>query len=245
MDMAHATGGSGGLPSSSNGFTTTVGASLSGSTYSDSNWPSVIHALLLCGAFILLMPTGVIFLRVVPQSVRWHWINQTLAAGMAIIGGLGGLYLSTMFTKSSSFNSAHQLVGIFVVLAVIVQWVLGYWHHRQYMLTQSPTKYGPIHRYFGQAVMLLGVLNGGIGLTWSAAARPFIIGYTVVVAIVGVGVIGAVVWARFLASPRHSGKAWSASPLSRTGPFAYEHSDLDESQVHLTQYPGGQYNRLQ
>lgn len=243
MDMVHATGGSGGLPNTNSSmFSTTVGASLSGSTYSDSNWPSIIHALLLCGAFVLLMPTGVIFLRVIPQSVRWHWVNQTLAAALAIIGGLGGLYLSTMFTKSHSYNSAHQLVGIFVILAVIVQWGLGFWHHRQYKLTQSPTKYGPIHRYFGQAVVLLGVLNGGIGLTWSAAARPFVIAYAVVVAIVGVGVIAAVVWKRFGARSRQPGKAWSSS---RSGPLAYGHSDIDESQVQLTQYPGGQYDRLQ
>lgn len=234
MDMVHATGGSGGLPTNPSIYASSIGASLVGSVSSDSNWPNVIHGLLLCGAFVLLMPTGVIFLRVVPQSVRWHWVNQTLASALVIVGGLGGLYISTMYNKSRSYNSAHQLIGILVMLAVIVQWGMGYWHHRLYKLTQSPTRYGPIHRYFGQVVLLLGVLNGGIGLTWSSAARPFVIGYAVVVAIVGIGVIGAVVWKRLVARRRPSGKPWS----SRTGPVAYGHADADESQVHLTQYPG-------
>lgn len=239
MDMVQATGGSGGLSSAS--LTTASGSHLSRPPKSDSNWPSVLHALALCGTFILLMPTGVIFLRVVPQSVRWHWMNQSLATALAIIGGLLGLYLSTMFTKAESFSASHQILGILVILAVMVQWGLGFWHHRLYRMTQVPSKYGAVHRYFGPVVIAFAIVNGGIGLTWSSASSGIVIGYAVVIVIVGVVVVGAVVWKRWSAGRDGKG-AWS-----RASTWAQPETGF-ESNVHLTQYPDtayhAQYNRL-
>ncbi|PKX97782.1 DUF1766-domain-containing protein [Aspergillus novofumigatus IBT 16806] len=90
-----------------------------------SNWMldgSQLHGLALCGAFILLMPTGVVLLRVAPGSVRCNWVNQTIASVIAIIGVLIGLWLSTMYTKSQSFNSSHQIIGILIAIAMVAQW---------------------------------------------------------------------------------------------------------------------------
>ena len=83
MNMIRATGGSGGLSTS---YTDSTGSVLSKSNTNDSNWPSVIYGLYLCGAFILLMPAGVVLLRVAPKSVQWHWVNQTLSSAIAIVG---------------------------------------------------------------------------------------------------------------------------------------------------------------
>ncbi|KAJ5811945.1 hypothetical protein N7474_008246 [Penicillium riverlandense] len=193
MDMVHATGGSGGLPTS---YTTAAGSSLTSVT-SDSNWPSIIHALCLCGAFILLMPSGVILLRVFPKSVRWHWVNQTISTGLSLIGIVIGFYLSTMFTKSQSYDSTHQILGIIILLAMLLQLGMGFWHHWMYKRTQSPTRYGILHRYFGWVVIFLAIINGGIGLTWSYTSRSVVIGYSVAVATIGLAVFAAVSWARW------------------------------------------------
>jgi H+/Cl- antiporter ClcA len=48
--------------------------------------------------FVILMPLGLVLLRVV-ESVRWHAINQTLAAILAIIGGAIGIYLGLMYNR--------------------------------------------------------------------------------------------------------------------------------------------------
>lgn len=194
MDMVHATGGSGGLPTS---YTTSIGSASSGPVTNDSNWPSIIHALCVCGALIFLNPTGVVLLRILPKSVRWHWINQTLSSAIAIIGIFIGFYLSTMFTKSQSYNSAHQILGILIFLAILAQWGMGGWHHLVYRRTQSPTRYGAIHRYFGYVVFFLAVVNGGIGLTWSYASNSVVIGYSIVAAIISIGVIAVFSWARW------------------------------------------------
>ncbi|KAJ5160294.1 uncharacterized protein N7482_007298 [Penicillium canariense] len=194
MDMVRATG-SGGLPTS---YTASIGSALSdrGKTH-DSNWPSIIHALSACVAFILLMPTGVAFLRIAPKSVRWHWINQTSSAVIGLIGIMIGFYLSTMFTKSQNYGSAHQILGIVILIAVLAQWIMGFSHHLMYKRYQSPTKLAPVHRYFGHVIVLLAIVNGGIGLTWSYASKSVIIGYSIVVLILGVISILLFGWSRW------------------------------------------------
>ncbi|KAF7157301.1 hypothetical protein CNMCM5623_001424 [Aspergillus felis] len=231
MDMTRATGGSGGLPDS---YTSSIGASLVGGVSNDSNWPAVIHAVAVCGAFILLMPTGVVLLRVAPGSVRWHWVNQTVASVIAIIGILIGFWLSTMYTKSQSFNSSHQIIGILVAIAMIAQWGVGFWHHRLYKLRGAPTFYVVFHRYFGHIVMFFAIVNGGIGLKWSSASTGAIIGYAIAVIIVCIPVICAVAWKKWAAY--RGGKGY----VHRPGRID-EAQQGSESDIGLNQYPTAQY----
>jgi uncharacterized membrane protein len=195
MDMKHATGGTGQLPSS---YAISIGSAMSDDGVTDdSNWPSILHALCACGALILLMPTGIAFLRLAPKNVRWHWINQSLSTIIAIIGIIIGFYLSTMFNKSQNYASAHQVIGIIILLAILAQWGMGAGHHLMYRRTQRPTKLGPIHRYFGYVILFLAILNGGIGLTWSYASRGVIIGYSIAVLILGGLSVALFAWSRF------------------------------------------------
>lgn len=205
--MVHATGGSGGLPTS---YSTAQGSSSDGGETDDSNWPSIIHALCLCGALILLFPSGAILLRVFPKSVRWHWVNQTILSCIAAVGFVIGFYLSTQFNKSQSYGSAHQILGIIILLAIISQWAMGFWHHRLYKKTQASSIFGVVHRYFGFIVILLAIINGGIGLNWSYASNGVLIGYSIGVIVVSIVIIGLLGWARFKAS--RGGKGFVQQP---------------------------------
>lgn len=235
MDMVRATGGSGGLPTS---YTNAVGSALNGKISNDSNWPSIIHALCLCGALIFLMPTGVVLLRISPRSVRWHWLNQSLATAIALVGIVIGFYLSTMFTKSQSYGSAHQILGILVLLAIVVQWGIGFWHHYMYRKTQSPTKLGPVHRYFGYVIFFVAILNGGIGLTWSYASKAVVTGYSVAVAVLGVGIVAVFGWARW--NSARDQKSRSRSPFELQ-PFKHNDSS-DIYQSGESDWPPTYYN---
>ncbi|KAF8850368.1 hypothetical protein BDZ45DRAFT_809191 [Acephala macrosclerotiorum] len=62
-----------------------------------------------------------------------------------------------------NFNSAHQIFGLLIVVAVIGQFVLGYMHHRIYKQTQNTTKLAPIHVWLGRFVILAGTINGFLG----------------------------------------------------------------------------------
>lgn len=221
MDMVHATGGTGGLPTS---YSISQGSSSEGGEVKeDSNWPSIIHALCLCGALILLFPFGAILLRVYPKSVRWHWVNQTISTCLAFIGMVIGFYLSTQFTKSQSWASTHQILGIVILLAVIAQWGMGFWHHRLYKKTQTSSIFGVVHRYFGFIVIFLAIVNGGIGLDWSYASTGVLVGYSIAVIIVSIVIIGLLGWARFKSN--RGGKGFVRQPEELQDFQNSDHSD--------------------
>lgn len=206
MNMTKATGGTDGTTLLSTSFsfiTTSSGATQDGNQTPDGNWPVVIHAAVLSVAFIIIMPGGAIFLRIIPASVRWHWVNQSLATILVGIGGLIGLWLSTLYNRSSSYNSTHQILGILCVIAVFVQWFLGFWHHYQYKKHQTPTKYGAVHMHMGRIILVFAIVVGAIGLSWSFVKTSVIIAYVVIG-----GVIVAVVLALSMLK-RHSSTSLS------------------------------------
>ncbi|MCJ1403158.1 hypothetical protein MMC11_006381 [Xylographa trunciseda] len=145
---------------------TNTGTAADGSPKSDGNYIAIAHAVLTCLAFVIMMPLGVIFLRIF-ERVRWHWINQLLALSVASVGLAIGISLGLTYNKSKSFNSAHQIIGILVILAVFFQAWLGWHHHQVYKRTQRTTIYAPIHGYLGSFLILVGLANGALGLDFS------------------------------------------------------------------------------
>jgi hypothetical protein len=119
-----------------------------------------------------------------------------------------------------------------ILLAIIVQWGTGFWHHRLYKKTQTGSMFGVVHRYFGFIVILLAIINGGIGLSWSYASNGVLVGYSIAVVIVSVAIIGLLGWARFKSN--RGGKG-----------FVRQQEELDEfrSSDHSDGYLDGDSNR--
>lgn len=69
--------------------------------------------------------------------------------------------------KSKSFASAHQIIGLFIIIALLFQVGLGVLHHRVWKQTQSPTKFSTIHKYLGPAIFLFSLINGGLGFNFA------------------------------------------------------------------------------
>ena len=191
LNMVQATG-DGAVPADTS---TNSGAAAVGSPTTDHDWTAIFHAVITCLAFILLMPLGAVFLRVAGRF-RWHWINQILASTIAFVGVAVGFYLSTIYNQSSSFNSAHQIIGIILTVGVAGQLFLGYSHHRIYTRTQRSTVYAFIHRYFGQVLIIVAVVNGGIGLSF-ASNNQGLIPYVILAIVVIVLYFGTLAFNRF------------------------------------------------
>ncbi len=121
-------------------------------------------------AFVGVMPFGLLVLRIMGW-VRWHGINQTFAAILALIGMCCGIYLGTMYNRTKKFNSAHQIFGLVIMLGLMTQVALGIMHHRIYKQTQSPTKFAPIHVWLGRLVIPAGVANGFLGFPLALATH--------------------------------------------------------------------------
>lgn len=96
MDMVQATGDQEGVPTNT---TSMSGAAMVGSARIDhGGYGSAFHALLMVGTFVILFPLGVLWLRIF-EKVILHWLNQTLAVLVVIVGAGVGIYISLMYNK--------------------------------------------------------------------------------------------------------------------------------------------------
>ncbi|EME88381.1 uncharacterized protein MYCFIDRAFT_86102 [Pseudocercospora fijiensis CIRAD86] len=148
-------------------------------TGTDSEWAQTAHAVFMCLAFLLVFPLGAICLRLVRRAMV-HAIVQVFGLGLVLIGFGLGIYASKLYNKSKSFASAHQIIGLLVFAALFLQVGLGLSHHLLYMRTGSPTILGKIHRFLGISILVLGIVNGGLGLDFAGSPK---VAYGVVVAI--------------------------------------------------------------
>ena len=77
----------------------------------------------------------------------------------------------TGISQSKNFNTPHQVIGIIVLAGLLVQFCLGFFHHRTYKKTKQTTKLRPYHVWLGRAIIPLGVLNGFL-YVWSLSPSP-------------------------------------------------------------------------
>ncbi|KAL1887492.1 hypothetical protein Sste5346_010191 [Sporothrix stenoceras] len=162
--------------------TTLSGSKLDGDVKTGkSDTVALIHAVLMIVTFFFLMPLGVLILRV-GQSVRWHGINQ----GLSLLGAVGGSVMgfttsssyvrvcpplhiltsssnATNMPQSASFSTGHQIIGIAIFAFVLVQFGLGYYHHKIYKRTQQTTKFAPIHVWLGRVILPGAIVDAFLG----------------------------------------------------------------------------------
>ncbi|KAL8678319.1 MAG: hypothetical protein Q9186_005309 [Xanthomendoza sp. 1 TL-2023] len=161
---------------------TTVNTTAAGNEQNDHEYTSSLHAVAMAGTFVLLFPVGT-FYKHIMGSVRWHWITQAFGLVVVLIGAGLGLGISPYYNRSKHYNSAHQLVGLVVVLLVLLQASLGSVHHRIFKAKGQPTIMGVIHRFLGLVLICVGVINGVLGFNLASASHHNI-GYATVVVIV-------------------------------------------------------------
>lgn len=79
----------------------------------------------------------------------------------------------------------HPILGVVILALVAFQPLLGYLHHRQYKRTQARSTVSHLHLWNGRLLMVLGIVNGGLGLAVSGASSMAKLGYTIVAAVMG------------------------------------------------------------
>lgn len=102
MDMTAATSSDTGevaLPTSA-ALLSTQNAGADGQAESDGDKVGPAHAAIMLAAYVIIFPLGAILLRFL-ESVKAHYIVQTLGLLATIIGAGVGIYLSTMYNHVS------------------------------------------------------------------------------------------------------------------------------------------------
>jgi hypothetical protein len=166
--MKHATG-SGGIPMD---FSVNNGTSDINSIplHINIDWSLLFHGLCMGGTFVLLLPLGIIYLRIF-ERIRLHIFNQTIGLVFITIGFALGIKVSSLYLKARDCNSPHQILGFVVLGLVYLQFIIGVGQHYYSTICHKRTGFSYIHIVLGQVVIFLGIFNGGLGLRWSDA-RP-------------------------------------------------------------------------
>ena len=99
VDMKHATGPAG--EPSLNGDISADGITVGKWAGGKRDWAAIMHAVIMVGCFVGLMPLGVLILRL-GEWVRWHGVNQLLALIGVIVGFGLGISISLRYVRVSA-----------------------------------------------------------------------------------------------------------------------------------------------
>ncbi|TEA12424.1 hypothetical protein C8034_v005994 [Colletotrichum sidae] len=135
------------------------------------DYKSIVHAILMIGALVFLMPFGVMLFRLGGNMVKWHAINQGVGVLLVIIGFVLGVLTSFWYQRSRGFKSAHQIIGFIVVAFCLVQLTIGALHHVKFKKTQQTTPYKKVHVWLGRIVIALGTFNAFLGFSLALNRR--------------------------------------------------------------------------
>ncbi|OJD36665.1 uncharacterized protein BKCO1_10000167 [Diplodia corticola] len=195
------------------------GATMGGRLHGDDGGRgSGTHAVVMCGTFLFIFPLGVVLLRGF-ERVQLH--AGTQAGGFVVIcAGSGlGIWISGFYNKSKKFDSAHQIIGLIVFGLLAVQLGLGWFHHRMFQRSRSPTTMGKMHRYLGPFVLGAGLANGFLGFRFADQERSNIVYLLFVVAVFVTLMIG--VWYKRRKDRRKTAAAYfEPAPSSAPPPYS-------------------------
>ncbi|KAJ5569461.1 uncharacterized protein N7459_008891 [Penicillium hispanicum] len=132
----------------------------------------ISHAVLMTAAFVVLFPCSALALRVFPSSnvLAIHATLQLFTLAVAIAGFGVGI---SMAKDIHLFYSHHPIIGMVVVGCLVVfQPAMGLLQHRFFRKTGGKGPFAYLHRWFGRIMIVLGVINVGLGYRLTGIGDP-------------------------------------------------------------------------
>jgi hypothetical protein len=143
----------------------------------------LLHGVIMAVVFIFMYPVGAILMPIVGKwLVHASW---QMVAFVAMWAGFGVGYSRAQNTDML-FKQPHTVLGTVVCIAMVIQPVIGFLHHRYYKKYQTRGVISYAHIWYGRLIMFIGILNGGLGLQLAGAPKSFTIAYSVIAALVGI-----------------------------------------------------------
>ena len=217
-DLSQATGGS-----DPNPFTGAATTSSSNAAEGQNSWRRLssraqdrfvqAHGILASIAFVAVFPIGAILVRLASFG-QLAWTHGALqifgyaifiaAAGIGIFMANGGEYV----------REPHAIIGMLLLCVLFFMPFIGAIHHRVYTTVQKRTWWSYGHIFTGRAAVVLGMVNGGLGLQLADARRSYTAAYGVFAGLMGVLYIGAIVFGEFKHARKSSQDAVEFSSAS-------------------------------
>ncbi|KAI2085091.1 hypothetical protein LOZ36_004259 [Ophidiomyces ophidiicola] len=145
--------------------------------------PGQVHGIVMVFVFMgLFMPGGIIIRLPLVRAFRYHWAIQACASLLA----LGSA--AYMAVRSTHFD-LHKILGLTVVGSLPLQAMVGYKHHAIFMRIHRQSVYTSVHKWAGRALLLLGSLNVGFGLSHSRRSTGAILAWFIIWLVEIVGIV--------------------------------------------------------
>ena len=209
-DLSRARGGS-----AANPFMGAV-ATTNSSSSSASGWASMssqsqdrfikAHGVMAGIAFVAIFPIGAILVRLANmKGLAWIHGGLQIFGYIIFIAAAGlGIYIAT---STDSLSEPHAGIGLLLLVVLFFMPIVGAIHHKMYKRVQKRTFLSYGHIFTGRAGIILGMINGGLGLQLAGASRSSTIAYGVIAGLMGVIYIFAIVFGELRRSRRPSQNA--------------------------------------
>jgi hypothetical protein len=182
---------------------TAPGNTASGNSGPDRRTILLVHGILASLAFLVFFPIGAIVMRVGKfGNLLWIHVGVQIFSWLLFITAFGlGLYYGI---TGDYMTEAHPIIGIVLVAMMVFQPVAGWLHHRNYVRTGQRSAISHGHIWVGRTAIILGIINGGLGLELGGVETRYVVAYSVVAGIMGVAYIAAIVYGEFARDRRPS-----------------------------------------
>ncbi|RDW94896.1 hypothetical protein BP5796_00659 [Coleophoma crateriformis] len=142
------------------------------------------HGVTMSVVVLLLFPLGALAMRVMG---KW-WLHATfqVLSILVLLAGFGlGVYMAEH--ERRLFNNTHTIFGtVLVALFVTAQPLIGFLQHAHFRRYKERGAWGYMHLWAGRILIVLGVVNGGIGLQLSREEGTAKNAYIAIAVVVGV-----------------------------------------------------------
>ncbi|KAG4281797.1 hypothetical protein FPRO06_10701 [Fusarium proliferatum] len=138
---------------------------------------STIQGIIVSVVFLLDCPLGSLLMPIIGK-----WFIYATWQMVVCIGMWAGFVTGKLAADRTGvwFNAPHVVIGTVVCGLMVIQPILGGLHHRNFVKHQRRTGISHAHIWYGRALIILGIVNGGLGLQLAGACMKLIIGYGVV-----------------------------------------------------------------
>jgi hypothetical protein len=139
----------------------------------------VTHGVIMGITFVLLYPAGAIMQ---PLLKLWYLhASWQMAAFVLMWVGFGFGYIVAQ-DYQMLFTGTHTIMGTVVCAVMALQPIFGYLHHRHFVAHRRRSVVSHVHINLGRILLLLGIVNGGIGLKIARAPTAATSAYAIIAA---------------------------------------------------------------
>ncbi|KAF4983508.1 hypothetical protein FZEAL_1095 [Fusarium zealandicum] len=138
------------------------------------------HGIIMSIVFIAGYPLGSMLMPLIGK-----WLFHAGWQLLVFLGMWAGFALGYVYARDGGYfwNQTHTQMGTIVVALIGLQPVLGWAHHRYFVNHGQRGIISHVHIWFGRSLMILGIINGGLGLQLASASKAYIIVYSVIAGI--------------------------------------------------------------